>query len=184
MALLRSRPALCLSRSHPIPCFEKVDQRGGTSYPAKVDTGWSLEIAMDVEVAHAVCPGCSVLLVEGDDNYINNLAAAADTAAALGATEISNSYGSSEWAGQTDYDASYHHPGVAVTASTGDSGYGTGYPATSPYIVAVGGTSLFLNADNTYKSEKVWSGAGSGCSAYESLKPAGQPTIGGFVPRG
>lgn len=154
------------------PCFQKVNQRGGTSMP-KADAGWSLEIALDVETAHAMCQNCSVLLVEADSNSYANLMAAVDRAAAMGATVISNSYGSSEFSGETSYDSHLNHPGVAITVSSGDSGYGAEYPAASRYVTAVGGTKLLLNTDGTYDSESAWTGAGSGCSTYES-KPSWQ----------
>jgi hypothetical protein len=150
------------------PCFQKVNQNGvAGSYP-KANSGWALEIALDVEVAHAICPNCKILLVEATTNSLANLAAAVDTAAKLGATEISNSYGGSEFSSEVS-DASYNHPGIAVTASSGDNGYGLfGYPAASPYVVSVGGTTLSVGAGNTYGGESVWSGAGSGCSSYVS----------------
>ncbi len=158
--------------SSPTPCFKKVNQRGGTSYPP-TNSGWALEIALDVEVAHAMCQNCSILLVEADSNSYANLMTAVDQAVALGATVISNSYGSSEFPGETAYDSHFNHPGIAITFSSGDSGYVAEYPAASQYVTAVGGTSLYLNADKSYNSETVWSGAGSGCSAFE-VKPSWQ----------
>jgi len=149
-------------------CFRKVNQSGvAGSYP-RSDSGWSLEIALDVEVAHAVFPNCKILLVEATSNANANLYAAVDTAARLGATEISNSYGGSELSSETS-DSAYNHPGIAVTASSGDNGYGlSGYPAASPYVVSVGGTTLSVGSGNTYAGETAWSGAGSGCSSYVS----------------
>ncbi len=148
------------------PCFQKVDQRGGTAYP-KADGGWALETSLDVEVSHAMCQNCHILLVEADSSSMNNLAAAVSRAYAMGATEISNSYGASEFSGETTFDSAYNHPGVAITASSGDNGYGSSYPAASPYVTAVGGTTLNLSG-TTYVSETAWSGSGSGCSVYES----------------
>ncbi len=166
-----------------VACFKKVDQRGGVNYPAP-NAGWALEIALDVEVAHGVCPGCSILLVEADSNSLANLAASVDMAVNLGATAVSNSYGSSnEFMGETSYDSHYNHPGVAMTVSSGDSGFGTSYPAVSPFVTAVGGTTLYLNSNGSYKQEIAWKGSGSGCSSQESSKPAGQPTIPGCSKR-
>ena len=153
-------------------CFMKVNQRGGSSSPS-TNSGWALEISLDVEVAHAVCPTCKLILVEADSSSYTNLMTAVDRARSLDASVISNSYGSSEFLGETAYDSYFNHPGVAFTFSTGDSGYGATYPAASPYVTAVGGTTLNLNPDNSWKSESIWSGAGSGCSAYES-KPTFQ----------
>ena len=134
------------------------------SYPKK-DAGWALEIALDVETAHGICQNCKILLVEANSNLFSDLKAAVNTAAALGATQISNSYGGPEFASEAS-DTAYDHPGIAITASAGDDGYAAEYPAASPYVVAVGGTTLNLGPSGSYGSETVWSGSGSGCSAY------------------
>lgn len=149
------------------PCFQKVNQSGSAAGPfPRADSGWALEIALDVEVAHAICPNCRILLVEASSNSLANLATAVNTAAKLGANEISNSYGGSEYSSEVN-DTAYNHPGVAVTVASGDNGYGSfGFPAASPNVITVGGTTLTVGAGNTYGSESVWSGAGSGCSLY------------------
>ncbi len=157
------------------PCFQKVNQNGGSTYPS-VNSGWSLEIALDVEVAHAICQNCNILLVEANSNSFTNLMAAVDRARLMGATVISNSYGGSEFSGESAYDSHFNYPGIAFTFSSGDSGYGTQYPASSPYVTAVGGTTLNL-AGNSYVSESAWNGAGSGCSSYEP-QPAFQSSLG------
>ena len=156
-------------------CFTKVDQNGGTKYP-KTNTGWSLEISLDLDMASAICPNCKILLVEASSNSFANLGAAVDRAAGIGANVISNSYGGSEFSGETGsaYDGHFKHPGVAITVSSGDSGYGVEYPAASQYVTAVGGTTL--NWNGTTRTETAWSGAGSGCSAYEP-KPSWQSGI-------
>jgi subtilase family serine protease len=154
-------------------CFRKVNQSGGTSYPS-ANSGWALEISLDVEVAHAICQNCKIVLVEASSNSFANLGAAENEAAALGANVISNSWGGGEFSSETSYDTAYfNHPGVMITASAGDSGYGVEYPAASRYVTAVGGTTLNLNADQSYQSESVWNGTGSGCSLYEP-KPSWQ----------
>jgi subtilase family serine protease len=156
-------------------CFKKVNQNGvAGSYPAR-NAGWALEIALDVEVAHAICPNCKVLLVEASSNSLANLATAVNTAARLGATQISNSYGGSEYSGEASVTA-YDHPGIAITASSGDSGYGSSFPAAAPAVVAVGGTTLTLGAGNAWAGETVWNGSGSGCSSYLSA-PAWQTSL-------
>jgi subtilase family serine protease len=166
------------------PCFEKVNQSGSAAGPfPQANAGWALEIALDVEAAHAVCPNCKILLVEASSNSLANLAAAVNTAAALGADEISNSYGGSEFSSETGgaYAAAYNHPGVAVTVSSGDNGYGSfGFPAASPNVIAVGGTTLAVGSGNSYGAESVWSGAGSGCSLYATA-PAWQGFLGACV---
>jgi Big-like domain-containing protein len=146
-------------------CFRKVNQKGEAGAYPKADGGWALEIALDVETAHAICQNCEILLVEASSNLFSDLTAAVNTAASLGADEISNSYGGPEYAGELG-DSSYNHPGIALTVSAGDDGYAAEYPASSPYVVAVGGTTLTLGSSNSYGSEAVWSGSGSGCSAY------------------
>jgi subtilase family serine protease len=162
--------------SSNVPCFQKVDQRGGTRYP-RSNSGWSLEIALDVEVAHAVCQNCRILLVEADSASYSNLMTAVDRAVTLGAKVVSNSYGSNEFSGETTYDSHFNKPGVAFTVSAGDSGYGAEYPASSRYVTAVGGTSLFLKPDGSYNQELVWGGTGSGCSSYET-QPSWQTALG------
>jgi subtilase family serine protease len=127
-------------------------------------------------MASAICPNCKILLVEASSNSFANLGAAVDRAAGIGANVISNSYGGSEFSGETGsaYDGHFKHPGVAITVSSGDSGYGVEYPAASQYVTAVGGTTL--NWNGTTRTETAWSGAGSGCSAYEP-KPSWQSGI-------
>ena len=158
-------------------CFRKVNQDGTSShYPAK-DDGWSGEISLDVDMVSAICPRCHIVLVETDDNSLLNLATGAQTAAALGAKYVSNSYGGSEDGSETGFDSFYRQDGVIVTASTGDSGYGSQYPAASPNVVAVGGTSLLKSSSARGWAEIAWMGGGSGCSMFEA-KPAWQRDTG------
>jgi subtilase family serine protease len=150
-------------------CFKKVNQNGGTSSYPSTSSGWSLEIALDVEVAHATCPNCKILLVEASSASLTNLETAVGTAATLGANEISNSYGGSEFSGEVN-DTAYSRPNIAVTVASGDNGYGSfGFPAAAPNVIDVGGTTLKVNTEtNSWASESVWSGTGSGCSNYVS----------------
>src|SRR5207244_373628 len=117
----------------------------------------------------AICPNCNILLVESDTNSFTSLGTAVNRAVAMGAKAVSNSYGADEFGSETAYDSYYNHSGVAITVSSGDSGYGVEYPAASRYVTAVGGTSLnqTTNTGTRNGSETVWSGAGSGCSLYE-----------------
>ena len=156
-------------------CFRKVNQRGQTSYPAK-NANWSLEIALDVEIAHAICPNCKIILVEADSNSFANLSIAENEAVSLGANVVSNSWGGNEWSGETS-ESWLDHPGVPITFSSGDNGYGVEYPAASQYVTAVGGTHLVSDSSIRGWNETVWSGAGSGCSAYEP-KPGWQHDTG------
>jgi len=157
-------------------CFRKVNETGGTIYPAP-SPDWALEISLDLDMVSAVCPNCHILLVEATTNLDSDLYTAEDTAAALGANAISNSWGGSEYSGQTSDDAHFNHSGVAITASSGDSGYGVSYPAASRFLTAVGGTSLTRNSSSRGWTESAWSGAGSGCSAYDA-KPSWQTDTG------
>ncbi|MFJ9823338.1 putative Ig domain-containing protein [Streptomyces sp. NPDC101160] len=165
-------------------CFKKVDQNGGTNYPT-ADSGWAGEISLDVDMVSAVCPQCHILLVEANQPSMEDLGAAVNRAVTMGAKYVSNSYGGGEDSTDPASDASYfNHPGVAITVSSGDSGYGVEYPAASQYVTSVGGTSL-SRASGTSRgwSESVWgtssggNGAGSGCSAY-TTKPSWQTDTG------
>src|SRR4051794_2998217 len=147
-------------------CFRKVNQSGGST-PPKANAGWAQEISLDLDMVSATCPDCHILLVEATSASFTDLAAAVDTAARLGASAISNSYGGSDQPALKSYD----HPGIAITASTGDAGYEVESPASFPTVIAVGGTSL-TRAGSGY-TEKAWSGAGSGCS-LRNAKPAYQ----------
>ena len=183
-------------------CFRKVNQDGEQgNYPAVANPSWEPEIALDVEMVSAICPNCHILLVEANsaDEAVamsnpvqhSDLGAAVDTAVNLGATEVSNSYGSAgPEPDQTFFDHYYNHPGVAIAASAGDEDYGTIWPAASPYVTAVGGTELAPDpATRRGFDESVWGsifpgvlpneaqGTGSGCSIWEP-KPAWQHDAG------
>ena len=155
-------------------CFQKVNQSGGSTPPA-ADVGWGQEIALDLDMASAVCPNCKILLVEANSNAYTDLGAAVDRAALMSANAISNSYGGGEFSveGSSTYNGHYNHPGIAVTVSSGDGGYGVEFPAASGYVTAVGGTSLTKNTSTRGWTESAWSGAGSGCSRYIA-KPSWQ----------
>lgn len=158
-------------------CFRKVNESGVQgSYPA-ANSGWATEESLDVDMVSAICPHCGILLVEATSNSLADLASSENTAARLGATEISNSYGGSESSSETSSDSNYTHAGVAITASSGDGGYGVEYPAASPDVTAVGGTTLSPASNARGWTEAAWSGAGAGCSADET-KPSWQHDTG------
>jgi uncharacterized membrane protein len=161
-------------------CFRKVNQNGQASPLPSGNSGWAQEISLDLDMVSAICPNCHILLVEAASNGFNDLGTAVSTAVAMGAKAVSNSYGSGEFSGETAYDTSFfNHPGVVITASSGDSGFGVEYPAASDFVTAVGGTSLTQtsNSGSRDATETAWSGAGSGCSAFET-KPAWQTDSG------
>jgi subtilase family serine protease len=158
-------------------CFKKVNESGVQgSYPSN-NQSWSLEISLDLDMVSAICPKCHILLVEASSNSNADLYTSENTAARLGATEISNSYGGSESSSDPSSDSNFDHPGIAITASSGDGGYGVEFPAASPYVTAVGGTTLSRASNARGWTETAWSDAGSGCSAYET-KPAWQTDTG------
>jgi PKD repeat protein len=157
-------------------CFTKVNEKGQAGPLPEAEGGWSVEISLDMEIAHATCQNCHILLVEANETSYTDLEAAEETAVKMGATEVSNSWSGGEPA--TDSTA-FDHPGVVIAAASGDDGYlnwqsqdlfarGTvGWPASSPHVVAVGGTRLSLTSEGAWVGETVWNGdgaAGSGCS--------------------
>ncbi|MET9217832.1 peptidase S8 [Streptomyces sp. NPDC003300] len=155
-------------------CFSKVGQSGSASSLPSADAGWAEEISLDLDMVSAACPDCHILLVEADDSSMTNLGESVNTAVSLGAKYVSNSYGGGESSSDPSYDSSYFdHPGVAITVSAGDSGYGAEYPAASQYVTAVGGTSLTSDSSSRGWTESVWTGTGSGCSSYDA-KPSWQ----------
>lgn len=148
-------------------CFTKVNQNGSTTGLPKSNGSWAQEISLDLDMVSAICPNCHILLVEASSATIANLGTAVNTAVRLGANAISNSYGGSEASSAASTCSSYYtHGGVAITASSGDSGYGIQNPADCSNVTAVGGTSLTVGSGHTYGSETAWNGAGSGCSSY------------------
>jgi len=151
-------------------CFTKVNQTGGTKYP-RANSGWALEISLDIQWAHAIAPGAKILLVEASSASFTNLLAAEDYAAAH-AQFVSNSWGGNEFSGESSYDSHFVHSGVSFFVSSGDAGTPAEYPSASPNVISVGGTSLKFNADGSLNSETGWSGSGGGCSAYETATSA------------
>jgi len=153
-------------KSSTTPCFAKSDQNGGTSLP-RTNGGWAQEESLDIDMASALCPQCNILLVEAKSATLTNLGTSVNTAVNLGAAVVSNSYGGGESSGEVAQENSFfNHPGVAITASSGDSGFGVQFPAASRFVTAVGGTSLTRASNARGWTETAWSGAGSGCSAF------------------
>ena len=161
-------------------CFSVLNEDGQTS-PLPSDagsTGWDVEESLDIDMVSAICPNCHIDLVEANSASFDDLGTAVNGAVSAGAGFVSNSYGGGESSSDTTYDSEYYnHPGVAVTASAGDSGYGVEYPAASQYVTAVGGTSLSTDSSSRGWTESVWDGTGSGCSAVDP-KPSWQTDTG------
>jgi subtilase family serine protease len=159
-------------------CFRKVNQDGNTSLLPTPNRAWGHEIAIDLDMASAVCPNCNLILVEANSSSFDDLVIAVDTAVAMGANEISNSYGSREFSTEASYESHYDHPGIAITASSGDHGYRVEFPAASQYVTAVGGTTLIKSSSTSRGwSETTWHDSGSGCSKYIA-KPGWQTDTG------
>ena len=159
-------------------CLKVVNQSGGSAPPANDTSGWSVEETLDVEAVHSVCQHCSILLVEAANSSIADLEAAVNEAVTLHATEISNSYGWAEAGSTSGEEAVYNHPGTVITASAGDDGYydydqfastsQPDAPASFSTVVAVGGTSLYLNQTGARQSESVWNDNGT-ADYFENL---------------
>jgi len=172
----------------PAANFTKVNQNGQTSplpSPASASDDWTVEAALDMDMASAICPLCNIVLVEAQDDTSNGLFTAQNAAASL-AGYISNSWGGSESSSETSMDSAdfTHASGIVTTASAGDGDFAAGviYPATSPKVVSVGGTRLSTASNARGWTETVWNtsqgseGTGSGCSAVEA-KPSWQSSL-------
>ena len=165
------------------PSFTKINQTGqsGPLAPPSAVGGWSVEIALDIEWAHAMAPGANIILVEANSASFDNLFTAVTTASKVGSV-VTMSWGGGEFSDQTQADSLFNVPGVSFFASTGDSGAGTIYPSTSPHVVGVGGTSLQNldpNGDHPgtgSNGEVGWAGSGGGVSSVES-EPGYQQSV-------
>ena len=182
-------------------CFKQVNQRGEAgNLPVAISNlekteadGWAGETSLDIEIAHAVCQSCKIVLLQTNSASFSDLEEAEKTAAGLGATEISNSWGAPEQ-GETpaaDDASAFNQPGIVITAAAGDDGYldwdtqessergFADYPASSPHVVAVGGTRLSLGTGDKWVGETVWNGdgaGGGGCSVELTAEPWQQNT--------
>jgi len=178
--------------------FRVVNQAGKASPLPKADTSTAGEIALDVQAVRGVCHTCRILLVEANGPTAADAAAAVNTAVRLGATEISNSYGVPEAATSSKVLAAYNHPGVVITASTGDQGwYGwtdinsnddpnahsenaAYFPSTDPFVVGTGGTRLYVNTDDESRyAEYVWNDQGVADSEWINYSTNSGATGGG-----
>ncbi len=136
-----------------------------------VNTNWALETALDVQWAHAIAPGANILLVVTYDNTMSSLLAGVDYAVKNGASVVSMSWCTAETSNELVWDAHFQHPGVTFVTASGDwaeASSGAWWPAVSPYVLAVGGTTLSINLDGSW-SETAWSGSGGGISLYETM---------------
>ncbi len=153
-------------------CFRKVNETGGAVPPAP-DKKWAEEISLDLDMTSVACPECKILLVEASSPEQSDMAVAEETAVRLGANAIDDSFLGPE---APEFASAYDHPGVAIAASSGDSGFGVQSPAAYPGVIAVGGTSLHTSSNRRGWSETAWSQSGSGCSTEP--KPSWQTDSG------
>jgi hypothetical protein len=156
--------------------FRQVNQNGGTSLP-RGNAGWAEEISLDVQWAHAIAPGANILLVEARSASLSNLESAVKYASAH-ASVVSMSWGTNDFSGESSLDSLFQTTGVTYVASSGDTGGVVEWPAVSANVLSVGGTSLYLNSDNSYNSESAWSSGGGGVSGYEP-EPSYQAAVNG-----
>jgi hypothetical protein len=168
-----------LAMGLPDPTFNIVAQTGTTVDPSGRGTNnFEGEEALDVEWAHAMAPGATIMLVEAKDASLNNIFAAVDYARKQPAVSVvSMSLGIYEFLGQSSLDSVFNTPAghipVTFVASTGDAAAPGSFPAYSSNVVAAGGTSLFLDGSGNYASERGWTYSGGGISELEP-KPAYQ----------
>lgn len=161
-------------------CLTIMNQRGGSKPPPKEIPGWQLEQALDVDAVSATCPDCKIIMVQADNAGEKNLEVAVNTAAKQkGVVAISNSYILS-YIHDHSTNPAYDHPGIAITAGTGDSGYkGGGFPADDSHVIAVSGTSITADASKRGFHESAWAGTGSGCSVKpKNVAPPWQRDVG------
>ncbi len=149
-------------------CFEKHKM----SAKVRSDPGWAMETSLDVEWAHAIAPQAHILLVEADTQSGPNLLKAVDYARQRkDVVSVSMSWGGPEFSDETSLDSHFVSPDpahpIAFFASSGDQGAGASWPAASPNVIAVGGTSLALSSSGNLLSETAWAGSGGGISQFE-----------------
>jgi Ricin-type beta-trefoil lectin domain/Putative Ig domain len=155
-------------------CLAVTNEFGGTKLPKADPTGgWALEESLDLDMVSAICPNCKIVLIEADSASISDLSVAERTASRIpGMDAVTNSWGSgAEFIGENQFDPDFYAPGIAIAAAGGDGGYGTQYPAASPFVTAVGGTTL--RGSGSSWTQSAWNGVGSGCSSLEP-KPSWQ----------
>ncbi len=163
------------------PTLQVLNQTGGTSLPgnAPSDSNWGIEISLDVEWAHAIAPEANIILFEAKTTGI--FTAVSTARSWSGVSVVSMSWTSTDSSSDHSYDTTYFttpsgHANITFLAATGDTGVPGGYPAFSPNVIAVGGTTLTLNANGTWASEVGWNDSGGGKSQYES-QPSYQDSV-------
>jgi hypothetical protein len=158
------------------PTFTQESQTGGSdaSVPTDSTGDWEVEEALDVEWAHAIAPGANILVVEANSATIDDLIAAVDQARnTAGVVAVTMSWGGNEQPDETNYDSHFTtptgHGGITFLAASGDGGSPASYPALSPYVVGVGGTSPSLDANDNLVQESGWADSGGGYSSIYTV---------------
>ena len=164
-------------------CLRIVNEHGKASPLPRPNAGWAIEQSLDLDMVSAICPHCRILLVEASSRSVGSLGIAEDTAVAMGARFVSNSWSGTDWLGESADNHYFNHPGDAIVFASGDAGYGTFYPTDTQFVTAVGGTTLrHQRSGKRAWSESVWGsadsgvGTGSGCAALQA-KPSWQHEI-------
>lgn len=161
----------CTLASH---CLRIVNENGAATPLPAASTSWAQDQSINLDMVSAICPNCRILLVQASSNSLTDLGTAEDSAVTLGAKFVANSWGDLQFLGETSYEHYFDHPGAAIVFASGTGGYQTFFPAASPYVTAVGGTTLRRSRFNVRRwAETAWAGAGSGCSIFEA-KPSWQ----------
>jgi subtilase family serine protease len=159
----------------PAPPSLRIEGETGTAALPPVDAGWAQEQALDVEWAHALAPGASIVLIEANSGTIPDLMAGVRVAAAIaGVSVVTMSWSGSEALyASPSYDSLFATPGITFVAASGDYGLAGGvqYPASSPNVVSVGGTSLVVDSSGNYLGETHWFGSSGGLSSFEPESP-------------
>ncbi len=145
-------------------CFQKYKM----SANIPVNNNWAIEDSLDIQWAHAIAPGAKILLVEAkSDNGIDLINALNYVKTLPNIRSVSLSWGGNEFSTESSYGNSLiNNYGATYFVASGDSGHGTSWPAVSVNVIGVGGTTLNLNLNGTFKSETAWSGSSGGVSKY------------------
>ena len=152
----------------------QVVYASGSKPPSRPDYGG--EIALDIEWAHAIAPNAKIYLIECASNDVSDLQVGIQKAAQLtNVREVSMSFGASEYGGETSIDSTFTAANVVYFAAAGDTSNELDYPAASPNVIGVGGTTLNV-VNGTFVSESAWNEGGGGPSAVEPV-PAYQSAI-------
>ncbi len=146
----------------------------------EINRAWGLETSSDVEWAHAIATKANILLIVANSSSRQSLLNAIDYATSHGANVISCSWHFKEFRTETQFDTHFNHNGIVYISTVGDRTLNAVWPASSPYVMSIGGTTLILKKNGAYKTEYNWIGSGGGKSKFES-RPVYQNIIKSLV---